>query len=95
MCCVLQSILPEQGHFEHSNLWTAILAHVPEEGKAIKDKLHHNWSNPGKEQTQIDSNGEINVARWNQLVSELDKASLAKHPSGIPGLNDVLAYSFC
>ena len=52
----------------------------------MKEKLHHNWSNPGKEQTHIDSNGDINVARWNQLVSELEKASLTKHPFGMSDL---------
>ena len=73
---MMQAILPEQQHLEHAKLWTAILAHIPEEGKAVRDKLHHNWTTPNKEQSQIDSSGDINVARWNQLVSELDKVTL-------------------
>lgn len=71
----MQSILPEQQHFEHPNLWTAILAHIPDEGKPLRDKLQQHWTTPGKEQAQIDSSGDVNVARWNQLCAELDKVS--------------------
>lgn len=70
MPLTLQVILPEQQLLESSETWTAVLAHIPDSN--VRQFLHSAWSaSKGRDA------GDLNVARWNQLLEQLPKMQVS------------------
>lgn len=63
----LQVILPEQQLLESPETWAGVLAHIPDPN--TRHTLHSSWSNNSRKRDSSD----LNVARWNELVTQVDK----------------------
>ncbi|KAK9824453.1 hypothetical protein WJX72_010358 [[Myrmecia] bisecta] len=66
----IETILPNQELLENEGNWEAVLAYIPDED--VRDTLRSRWQ-AGRVLKMADDS--INVARWHDLVAEVDKAA--------------------